>query len=293
MARHPLNQRDLSVRVGSLDIRTGRWNFGGRFFNLASVTGQMDLAFTAGQQQFDIWLFEIPERVVPNWFGVAVPGNVREFSRPHIFFHPTPAQARLDDNLYQTHHPSWQQLYRYVLLMGLQLAASGRRQILVFPFLTEGARDTLGIFAADWLDIVTDLMTQTARLYDSQAGPAQVTDLVASSYSAGVKYLHTFCHRGAHVSRYLRELYDIDGRYSTYRALCTMLPTPPGGRLVRYDQEAISDVQALSRSAGRNRFHLAPNRWSRHMPPVHNGDDVHAWIHNYALHHALSLSVVG
>src|SRR5262245_28246328 len=51
VAHHPLNQRDLSITVGAQPIRTGAWNFGGRFFSLPSVTGQMALDFTAGQQR--------------------------------------------------------------------------------------------------------------------------------------------------------------------------------------------------------------------------------------------------
>src|SRR5258708_82409 len=91
--------------------------------------------------------------------------------------------------------------------VGIQDIRTGRRQILVFPFFTEGASDNLGIFAADWLDIVTDLMTLTARLYGTQTDPVHLTDVVASSYSAGIKYLYHFANRAAQVGRYLRELY--------------------------------------------------------------------------------------
>ena len=45
--------------------------------------------------------------VVPNWFGVAVPDGLTDFTRPNIFFHPTPGQAGYNDNDYPTKAGLW------------------------------------------------------------------------------------------------------------------------------------------------------------------------------------------
>src|SRR5262249_12877858 len=73
----------------------------------ASVPPPGRLAFFGKTVHVTTMLFEIADKVVPNWFGVAVPSGVEDFTRPHLFFHPTPAQAGYIDSQYPTKAGKW------------------------------------------------------------------------------------------------------------------------------------------------------------------------------------------
>jgi hypothetical protein len=62
-----------------------------------SVAGTNPLQFKNVTAQVTTLLFGINAPVVPNWFGVAVPVGVTDFTRVNIFFHPTPAQGGYKD----------------------------------------------------------------------------------------------------------------------------------------------------------------------------------------------------
>src|SRR5262249_17116546 len=85
----------------------------------------LELAFFTAHCKLEAFLFHIKENVEPRWFGVAVPDRVSQFQNVHIFLHPQPAQAKLDDNKYAdfTTNPGWVAVFRYVNMLGLQLAA--------------------------------------------------------------------------------------------------------------------------------------------------------------------------
>lgn len=289
MAKHPLTQIDLPEMTGS--AAPSRLLVG-----VDSVTNLSDLTFSGPKvHKLEALLFEIQAKVVPNWFGVAVPDGVRDFRRPHVFFHPTPAQAGFKDKEYQAKSGKWQGLYRYVYQMGFQLAASSRKQILVMPFLTEGAKDSLGVFASDWHDIVSEIMYQTQQHFGIKAERPKITDLVVSSFSAGIKYSDTFRKQGAGVPGYLREAYDFDGLFSTsYAHLSRALLAVKAYRVLSYDQQETKKPETLIKDGRRDRYHLSLARWKRwHSPKPANVFQVHGLIPAYMLYHALVRGGVG
>src|SRR5688572_24890878 len=67
----------------------------------------------------DVWIYELNRSVVPKWFGVGVPPDLTEFTRPHVFFHPTPGQAHYNDKDYPTLTGKWRaNLVGYIQRMG-------------------------------------------------------------------------------------------------------------------------------------------------------------------------------
>jgi hypothetical protein len=105
----------------------------------ASVPGSSSLAFSGLDVEVTTMLFAIADAVVPNWFGVALPRGISDFTRPHLFFHPTPAQAGCVDGDYQSKGGKWPELFYYMERLGYQLDGGRRNQALVIPFMTEGA----------------------------------------------------------------------------------------------------------------------------------------------------------
>jgi hypothetical protein len=175
---------------------TGRFELPVELVVLETVTGSPQLAFAISSYRLDAYLFHINTKAVPSWFGVAVPERVRKFHKVHLFFHPQPKQANLDDKKYAdfTRDPGWVAVFRYVNMLGLQLAASTRDQVLIIPFLTQGAATAgIGIFNADWQGIIHEILAQLKRKYiHAVALNEGMTDLVVSSFSSGISYSHQF-----------------------------------------------------------------------------------------------------
>jgi hypothetical protein len=70
----------------------------------------------------------------PNWFGVAVPDGITDFTNVVIYFHPTPQQANYFDPDYasktnggSTVHANWKELLGYVDRLGSQLAGAVKK----------------------------------------------------------------------------------------------------------------------------------------------------------------------
>ena len=67
----------------------------------------------------------------PNWFGVAVPDGITDFTNVVIYFHPTPGQAGYFDSDYPSKsnggistHSNWKELLGYVDRLGSQLGGA-------------------------------------------------------------------------------------------------------------------------------------------------------------------------
>ena len=179
----------------------------------ASVPGAGKLAFNGLSAQVTTLLFAIADDVVPNWFGVAVPTGCSDFTRPHMFFHPTPGQAGYVDADYKTKSGMWPQLFYYMERLGYQLDGAHRNQVLIMPFMTE-ARHDAGILVTDWQDILTQILTQVRAMFDpSDTSDLSISQLVVSSFSAGMIYSDSFRKNGADVSSVLAEVWDFDGRF--------------------------------------------------------------------------------
>jgi hypothetical protein len=114
----------------------------------------------------------------PNWFGVAVPEGITDFTNVVIYFHPTPGQAGYFDSDYASKsnggiatHSDWQDILGYVDRLGSQLAgavdtAQGTpNQVVIVPLMRNsnvdggsGAFGSTGILPRQWYYIVNDIL---------------------------------------------------------------------------------------------------------------------------------------
>ncbi len=185
----------------------------------SSVPPPGNLRFLAADVEVTAMLFQLNAAVVPNWFGVGIPHGIEDFTKPHIFFHPTPGQAGYRDSDYPTKSGMWPQLFYYMERLGYQLDAAARNQIIVMPFLTEAAKDT-GIFPANWHDILTDILTAVRASKGADDGSAlTISEVAVSSFSAGMIYSFNFRRNAAGLDPVLAEVWDFDGNFSTYNWL--------------------------------------------------------------------------
>jgi hypothetical protein len=161
--RHPVNKLLLDDASFVDPGGTSRLNFESK-----------DVAFTA-------LLYELQEKdnpgvaakVVPNWFGVAVPDGITDFRNIIIYFHPSPGQAGYQQADYQSktgnlkppppnNGTNWKELYAYIDRLGNQLAGAAlieekaKNQILIFPFMRDFRQ--VGILPKWWYHIVRDII---------------------------------------------------------------------------------------------------------------------------------------
>ncbi len=250
-----------------------------------SVPPPGNLRFSGLDVAITTMLFQLDDpTVVPNWFGVAVPPGIQDFTRPHIFFHPTPGQANYVDSDYPTKSGKWPELFYYMELLGYQLDGARRNQIIIMPFLTEARKDT-GILPANWQDITTDILVAVrARIHPQDTSPLNISQLVVSSFSAGMIYSDSFRRTGANVSDVLAEIWDFDGRFSTYNWITNALHSTAGVRVIKYDQVDASDQDS---------FHLPLRRWATYAGHPTSSMQVHALIRDFMFLHGASISGVG
>lgn len=280
---YPVTQISLAP-VPGVHNGTGTWNDARWVVIPGSVPPPGDLAFTGQSVDVTTMLFAISANVVPNWFGVAVPKGITEFGNAHIFFHPTPGQAQYVDADYKDKTGKWPDLFYYMERLGYQLDGAARNQVLIMPFLTEAAKDT-GILPANWQQIVTDIVTAVRDDVTGTGGPpVDVSSVVVSSYSAGMIYSDSFRKRATGLTPLLDEVWDLDGNYSTYRAISQNLLASAGCRVIQYDQ--ISSNDPLS-------FHVPLPRWAKYVAPPATGGQVHSLIADFMFLHAASISGVG
>ena len=194
----------------------------------ASVPGSGKRVFNGLDVEVTTMLFEIAEPVVPNWFGVAVPRGLSDCTRAHIFFHPTPGQASYVDADYPTKSGKWPELFYYMERLGYQLDGARRGQVLIMPFMTEARKDA-GILITDWQDILVQILTLVrAQVNPSDVSPLSIAQLAVSSFSAGMVYSDAFRRKGAQVSDFLAEVWDFDGRFSSYHWITEAQGAGPG-----------------------------------------------------------------
>lgn len=271
---------------------SGSYSFTSPLVDPSVVTRSVDLNFYAAVTNFDVYVFQIEEQVIPNWFAVVVPKGVSDLGNVHIFFHPLPGHAGYVDAQYQAKGNWGQILEKYTKWLGPQLSASGRKQILVIPLLTSSVISSLGIFASDWQEIVTYIQNGLRRIKGLPETPVQIRNLMISSFSAGIAYQHAFRTKGVNVAPLLREVYDFDGKYSTFRHYAAGLGK--GGYILRqYDQYAVSSEQQIMEGAMFCQYHVPLNRWGRHGPKPMSTDEIHRFIPYYMMYHALCFSLVG
>ena len=228
----------------------------------ASLISELVFQWTGATGKGKISYFELEENVVPRWFGVLVPDNVKSFDKLHIFFHPTPAQAGYADNQYQG-LGNWSNIFHYLSeRMGAQFCAAGMGRILVMPLMTQGMAESCGIFPQRWESIVSRIfgMLKSGDMSGS-APPVFISSIVVSSFSSGITYSHHFRSK-ANLGTRLAGVIDFDGGISTYRHHSASIRNPPG-RVVRM-QQMPSTQAVLGILAAQNTFPLARPRWDRY-----------------------------
>lgn len=250
----------------------------------SSVPGTGKLQFVGQWVQVTTMLFQLSDDVVPNWFGVAIPEGIKDFSKAHIFFHPMPAQAGYKDTDYRTKSGKWPELFYYMERLGYQLDGAARSQIIIMPFLKNSATDT-GIFLANWFDIVTDILTAVRAAMGADDGSTlQLTQVAISSFSIGIVYSSNFRTGAPNLSPFLAEVWDFDGLFSSSPQLSRNLVSTAQYQAIKYDQDP---------SAGPASFHVPWPRWSDYVDAPTTPGQTHSLIRDFMFLHAASISTVG
>jgi len=257
----------------------------------ASVTTSGQLQFSTSNATITALLFQLATPSAPNWFAVAVPPGVTDFTRVHVFFHPIPQQGGYLDSDYPhkgeagyvSVGTSWSNLFYLIERLGYQSAASVQPMVVVMPFLTTAATDT-GIFAPNWSAILSDILTDSRSAVGVPgATPVDVTEMVVSSHSVGIVYSASFRLLAPGLSPVLKDVWDFDGHASSSAALSDTLVSTATYRAVKYDQ-----------GGGTASFHVPASRWAglptpTGFPPYPNTTDVHHLIRDFMAVHAATL----
>lgn len=243
----------------------------------STVPGSAPLQFAAHQTSVTTMLFALNEQVVPNWFGVAVPPGVTDFSKAHIFFHPIPGQAGYLDSDYPTKSGKWPQLFYYMERLGYQVDRARQlgatpNQIVIMPFLTSAATDT-GIFPNRWKNIVIDVLT-SVRILTGAGGSSliAISEVTVSSFSVGFVYSESFRQTATGIQPLMSQVWDFDGYPKAQSSALT------GPNVIKYD---------LASEPGS--IHLPSPRWanlsSTPQPPNQDDsavtEDLHHWVLKY------------
>lgn len=252
----------------------------------SSVPGSANLVFASQSVQVTTMLYAITQNVVPNWFGVAVPRTITDFTKPNIFFHPTPAQAGYKDSDYPTKTGKWPQLFYYMEHLGYQVDAAiqyygaAQNQIVIMPFMTEAATNG-GILPVNWFGIITDILTDVRTAIGGGSGTVNISEVVVSSFSAGFIYSENFRGSAAGLGPLLKQVWDLDG---FPKADSSALLTTASVTAVKYDEgsEPGSIHVPLSRWAA---YPTTPPNPGDPKPPK-NGSDVHQDIRDFMYTHA-------
>ena len=284
MTDYTVSQRTLDP-VEGVHEGTGTQSMNDWILDPTSVAGSGPLAFVKADMQTTTMLFEIAAPVVPNWFGVAVPGGISSFVDPVLFFHPTPSQAGYVDADYAAKAGKWPELFYYMDKLGLQVDPAHKDRVVVMPFLTEAAASDTGILPGAWLSLLTQILTAVRAAMNADDGsPLSLESLAVASYSAGIVYSDTFRRRAAGLSPLLREVWDLDGAFSTNAALSARLESSATTRAIKYDQGT---------APGGASIHVPVPRWSAFPAAVKTGEEVHWLVASYLVTHACWLSPLG
>ena len=282
MSKYAINEISLPAFPGA-HRGTGTWSANRLQVVPASVPGTAALQFVTRPAQVTTRLFAIADKVVPNWFGVAIPSGITDFTKAHVFFHPMPGQAGYKESDYASKAGLWPKLFYYMERLGYQLDGAKRGQIVVMPFLTNSATNT-GIFAANWSDIVTDILTQVRADAGADDGSAlALSGLVVSSFSVGIVYSASF-RATAPALGPLTEVWDFDGLFSTASTLSRNLVDTVHYSVIKYDQNPASGV---------HNYHVPLPRWTALPTPPKNANQVHGRVCDHMFLHAATLSTVG
>jgi hypothetical protein len=207
----------------------------------------------------------------------------------------------MQDTNYQNRGGNWRHLFRYAQNLGIQFAAASSSQIIVVPFFSNASYHTGGIFAPNWRQILTvivtgvkaatgvpsafresiDLQVVVDAIREHKVMPG-VQSVVLSSFSYGRVLSATSRHAMPGLHGTLREVWDFDGSGTG----------PPSSsstvKVLMYDQ---AQMDSPSSSGNATHFHVPKPRWKR-FPDAMNSD-IHGFIPNMLMWHAATESGVG
>ena len=274
---------------------TGTFNYPLITAQPGGVAAPTPLGFDKTPVDYHVRIYEIAEAVVPNWFIVSFPARMTTAVSVHIFFHPQPGQAGYNDGAYPSKTQKWPNLIRYGHSLGAQTAVAQRDVITIIPMLTQTAASTCGIFPANWLQIVSDIVADVARDEGLVTMPdGGFASLTVSSFSAGIKYSDVFRKSASGLSGRLTGIVDFDASFSSdYRSMSQSLTGGGGVTVVRYDQDG-SEKSPISFAAGTKIFHVPIARWKYHAPPPRDPlQDLHGLIPMRLWRHACDVLNIG
>jgi hypothetical protein len=145
------------------------------------------------------FLFEMTKDGETYWIGAAVPQGTVDFSKVHVFFHPTVRQRDkvvAKDEDYRTFTGGWSaNIQRYVEAQGGQLAGA-RLTPLIVPFMTMAANQgdaPAYMFATNAMETLNAIMTAVRdQVIPGAVNPVVVSKMAVSSYSSGVGAMRLF-----------------------------------------------------------------------------------------------------
>jgi hypothetical protein len=196
------------------------------------VPGAAPLSFVSRPLRMRTFLYQIEAEVTPDWIGIAVADGISDFSRPILYFHPSPAGAGYVDGpnnavyfgkkkpagVRTPQESKWLELFAYVDRLGGQLAGAvtfggSPDQVVVVPLMPSSALGTTGILPDLWRPILSDILADVRATVTGVVGPVDITDVVVAGYSFGCSVAQTFRTRAKTVELrpLMKEVWDFDG----------------------------------------------------------------------------------
>src|SRR5262245_33310928 len=181
------------------------------FVDPSSVGGSDPLRFTPQRVKFRRQLYKL-QGIDVQWVGVVIPAHLYLEPTPHIFFHPTTAQAGISDAHYAAFDRGWAVVYdAYSFWMGAQIAAVKKAQhALVIPFYNSAQAQDLGNFNRHLKAVVVKLLTDAVKqrdpliIYDDEV---KFQRICTSSFSIGIAAQKHFQSKGADVANMTDKLF--------------------------------------------------------------------------------------
>jgi hypothetical protein len=163
--------------------------------------------------------------------------------------------------------------------------------------------------AADWKDLITDILIKTKEIVRPEDNTdVDLTSVITSSFSFGIRYSDTFRRTAVGINGFLREIWDFDANYckGLEKGLARSLHGQTSGslRIIQYDQGEPKDPGIPTANG-----HAPVARWSKYktfsyLPELKtkdhllqdqpkNSDQVHGKMTAHIFYAACSVSGVG
>jgi|RhiMetdeSRZDD1v2_1073273.scaffolds.fasta_scaffold94294_4 hypothetical protein len=245
------------------------------------------------------FLIEVRKSGGKFWVGVAVPADTADFTRAHVFFHPTVVQQGVivaDDKDYPNFVGGWpgefDNIQRYVNIIGGQFASAGGTVPVFVPFMTMAAvqkpTGSSNIFADRPLRTLNAVMGLIQDEVTGKNGSKpELKAIAASSFSSGVTAMKHFIGTMGG-TKVIKEVNDFDGPFIVGAG--TKAPVRAAGAVARtFSQEAAPPgAGALEWITLKQRHFELVRTFSGREPKKR----LHQQIGNHMFHPAMLSSVV-